>query len=165
MTPNEARAESRPSTNNVYGYINSFATPLFNRAGGVFLPLQVISALRQGNVSLISLFVLANNIMNKAVEQVLSQTPDIRDPYVVAKARFEWGICFLQKQFQQGTLILLLPQLSSNSRFGGSGDEQDRQAAQQQGAMLAQAFGKSGGCDGSGNNGLDPQLVAAFAGN
>jgi len=154
-------AAERPDADNIYQYIAGLGPITFNKAGGAFLPLAVLNGLKQGKVSPIMLFVLSNNMMNKCVEDVVKAVPDIRDPYTVAKAKFEYGVCRIKKCFQQGTLVLLLPQLSSNERAGGSSDEQDRSSAQQTGVMLAQAFKKDPGCDGA-SDGMDPMLLSVL---
>lgn len=130
----------------------------FNKGGGAFLPASVLSGLRQGQVSPVLQFVMVNNLMAKCVKDTLNYTPDIRDPYVVAKAKFDYGLCRIKKCFQQGMLIMILPQLSSHS-----GDGQDQSGASQQGLILAQAFKKDPACDGQGGDGLDPMLLAALA--
>ncbi len=150
-----AQAE-RPSAGNPFQYIAGLGPIVFNRGGGAFLPLSVLQSLAQNSVSPIQQFVLVNNLMTKCTKDVIEKnTPNIRDPYVVAKAKFEYGLCRIKKCFQQGMLILVLPELQSSSS-----NNQDGSGGSSTGAILAQAFQKDGGCDGKGGDGLDPAVLA-----
>lgn len=128
----------------------------FNTAGGAFLPLPVLQSLQQNSVSPVLQFVTATNLMNRCTADVIqNSTPDIRDPFVVATAKFTYGLCRIKKCYEQGMLILLLPQM-----------QQDSQGSSSEIALFAQQFQNDPACDqqngqgGSGGGGIDPNILA-----
>lgn len=142
-----AKAE-RPTTNDIYSYLAQAGQITFNKAGGAFLPIAVLRGMKNGQISPILQFVLVNNLMTQCIKSVLEAPPGIREPYVVAKAKFDYGLCRLTQCFKQGMLIMVLPALSGKSGTGGKGVAQ----------ALATGFKQQEGCDGSGDSGMDPML-------
>lgn len=157
----EARAE-RPGETNPYNYIVNQGQVAFSKGGGAFLPLSVLSGLKSGQISPVMQFVLVNQVMNQCIKKVLQEVPYRRDPFVIANKKFTRGFCKIRKCFDEGMLLQILPQMSSNASYGGSADAQDRSGAQMMGFVLAQAFKKEDGCEQGSDNGLDPSLIAAF---
>ena len=159
----DARAE-RPGDTNPYAYIARMGNITFNQAGAAFLPLSVLRGMRDGQISPILQFVVANNLMTQCTKEVLKRPPDIRDPYKVAAAKFNYGMCRIKKCFQQGMLMMILPQLSRNTSRGGGATSAERQGSLQMGQIFAQAFQRDEKCDGQGT-GIDPFLLAVFLNN
>lgn len=140
----QARAE-----NDMYQWLMHLGPINFSQGGGAFLPTGILSAMRNGQMSPIMQFVTMNHTMNKCIESVLKKPypPLERDPYLVAKKKFDYAICRIKKCWQNAMLISMLPLMS-----GGGGD-----AAM--GPLLAQAFQKDKACDGSGGGGIDPNIL------
>ncbi len=133
----------------------------FSTAGGVFLPSSVLQGLSQGKVSPIMQFVVANHTMNACIENVAKYAPDRKDPFVVATAKFNSGVCRIKKCFQTQMLLLLLPALSDVPKYGGSTNGQSKSGNSALGVALAQGFQKDELCDKSGQ-GIDPALIGLF---
>lgn len=160
----QAKAEARPSASNFMQYIGALGPIAFGQSGGAFLPVSVLGAMKNGQVSAIMQFVLMTHMMNGCVVDAVKRgKPGQREPYVVANAKFTYGICRIKKCFQQGMLIATISGLSSNPAAGG-GDAGEQQANQAQGMALAQAFKKDPSCDGQDkqNGGMDLMLLAMF---
>ena len=135
--------------------IGDLAGTVFSQGGGAFLPPQVLLGLRNGQVSPIMQFVTMNQMLNQCVAETLSPriAPNLRDPYLVAKKKFECGLCRIKKCWQNGMLIQMLPLLAEES-----GDA-EQAGNEQLAALLATAFQKDAACDGSGGGGFDPNLI------
>lgn len=152
-----AQAENRPTTGNPLQFISGLGDLAFSSAGGVFLPLSVVSGLKQGHISPIMQFVLVQHTINSCTKNVISKTPDIRDPYVVSLATFKWGVCFMTSCFKNILILQMIPLLSS-----GYGNENDQKQAKIQGLFLANSFKSQPGCGAQGDPGIDPALIQAF---
>ncbi len=152
-----AQAENRPTSGNPLQFISDLGPPAFSNAGGVFLPLSVVDGLKQGSVSPIMQFVLVQHTINSCTKNVLSKTPGIRDPYTVALATFQWGVCFMTSCLKNVLLLQMIPLLSQNY-----GDATDQASAKQQGLVMAQAFQRQEGCGAQGDAGIDPAILQAF---
>ena len=155
-----AHAESRPGDVNPQQYIGSLGQLTFSQGGGAFLPGSVLQSMRSGQISPIMQFVLLTNMMNQSVKKSLSLVPDIRHPYVVAKAKFDYGICVIKKAFEEGMVIAMLPKLSNNRDYGGYNDPAEQQANQQQALAMAQAFQKDASCSDGADSGFDPMILS-----
>jgi hypothetical protein len=159
----QAKAETaRPADSGLLNYLQGLGPINFSQGGGAFLPLQVLTAMKEGDVSPLMQFVLVNHLMNSAVKEAQKLVPGRRDPFTVASAKFQLGLCKIQKAFQQGMLMALLPALSDKDEYGGSSDPGVRAGSSQQGLMLSQAFQKNENCAGD-DNGFDPMMLAMFA--
>lgn len=160
----QAKAEARPTAGNPLQYIGALGALTFGQSGGAFLPTSVLGAMKDGKVSGIMQFVLMSHMMNGCVVDAVKRgKPGQREPYVVANAKFTYGICRIKKCFQQGMLMALISGMSSNEAAGG-GDASDQSANREQGLIMAQAFQKDPSCDGKDNQngGMDPMLLAMF---
>lgn len=151
------RSARASDTAEAYQWITGMGSVQFSQPGGVFLPTSVLRSMRDGQISPIMQFVLMNHTMNQCISRVLKDpyAPLIRDPYLVAKQKFDYGICYIKKCWQSNMLISLLPMLSSGY---------DQEYGQQQmGVLLAQAFQKDESCDGtSGNNSIDANIMTLY---
>lgn len=144
-----AQAESNAA--DVYGWIMNMGRITFNSGGGAFLPTGVLNAMRYGQISPIMQFVTMNHLLNQCIANSLRPqiVPRLRDPYLVAQKKFQYGLCMVKKCWQNGMLVSLLPTLSRG------GAEDNSQLA----SLLAASFQKDPACDGSGGGGLDPNLL------
>ena len=126
----------------------------FNATGAAFLPPQVLGSIRSGQVSPVMLFVTVNHLANSCIRNVLKKpyVPLERDPYLVAKKKWDGGYCMLTKCFNQGLLVQALPLLSQG---GGSASA---------GPLMAQAFAQDPACNGGQGSGIDPTLLGMFGG-
>ena len=145
FAPKEARAE-RPTTSNPLQYIAQLGPIGFAQGGGAFLPQAVLQSMVQGTVSPIQQYVLVNSMFNQCIKDVKKYTPNERDPFTVAKSKYTYGICRLQKCMQQGMLVLALPLLAQDDGMSGYGQ------------ALAAAYQDSEGCGGEGPA-IDPALL------
>lgn len=152
-----AYSENRPNSGNPLQFISGLGDLAFSSSGGVFLPLSVVSGMKEGSISPIMQFVLVQHTINSCTKNVISKTPGIRDPYTVAVATFKWGVCFMTSCLKNVMLLQLIPLLSNKY-----GSDTDQAAAKQQGATIAAAFGQQEGCGAAGDPGLDPALIQAF---
>lgn len=153
----------RPSATNPYSYIAGAGDMAFSTSGAAYLPSSVYKAQRDEKLSPMLQFVLANQMMTKCVEDVQKQHPGRRDPYVVAKQRYDYGTCRIKKCFQQGFLTMLLPDLTAKPSVASEGEDSKKSGAQMA-QVLATAFKKDGACDGSSGGGIDPMLLMMIAG-
>lgn len=153
-------AEVKAETGNAYNWISQLGRITFSQGGAAFLPGGVVSAVSQGSISPIMQFVLVNSMMNQCIKNTFPQYPRRRDPFPLAAAKFANGLCLIKKCFQQGMLLMILPQLSGASRYGG---QSGQQGGQQMGAVLAQAFTKKDdACGGGSDPGIAQALLSAF---
>lgn len=152
----------RPTDSNAYSYLVNAGQVAFSKGGGAFLPMSVLQSLQGGSLSPVMQFVVVNQVMNQCIQKVLKEVPFRREPYIVANKKFARGYCKIRKCFNEGILLQILPQMSSNPSYGGSEDAQDRAGAQAMGLALAQAFNKEASCESGADNGMDPSLIAAF---
>ena len=159
-----AEAETRPEATNPLSWIAQLGPIAFSQSGGAFLPLNVLQAMQQGNVSPIMQFVMGNSLMTQCVREVEKKYPDRRDPYVVAAQKFQAGICRLQKCFQTVTLISLLPALQGAPATGDTSGGQTSGGSNEMAMTLMNSFKQQEGCDGSGDSGIDPAILMLFAG-
>ncbi len=156
LLPRTARAE----TGEAYNWIGQLGQIAFTQGGAASLPGYVISSMRGGSISPIMQFVLVNSLMNKCIKDTYSFYPRRRDPYQLASAKFQYGMCRINKCFQQAMLLLVLPQLSGRTQYGG---QPAQQSGGQIGAALAQSFQQQNGCGNNGNDkGISAQLLQAF---
>jgi hypothetical protein len=157
----QAKAESRPTASNPLGYIGSLGAMTFGQSGGAFLPMSVIGAMKDGKISPVMQFVAMNHMMDGCiVDTVKRGKPGQREPYVVANAKFVYGICKIKKCFNQAMLVSLLSAQSENESAGA---DEGNEAF---GLAFAQATQKDPSCDGQDdeNGGMDPMLLMAFMG-
>lgn len=157
---------SKGETAEAQGWISQLGQVGFQPSGAAMLPPAVISSMREGDISPIMQFVLASHMMNSCVKDVTKPGayPKRRDPYVVAKAKFDYGICRIKKCFQQAMLMLILPQMSSNERNGGSSDPGTQDSSQNLGMVMAQAFQKDKGCTGGSGSGSSSGISSGITG-
>jgi len=152
-----ARAED---AGQAYSYIANLGQMSFSQGGAVSIPGYVLGSMRSGQVSPLMQFVLVNSMMNKCIKDTYNFYPRRRDPFQLANAKFAYGVCKIQKCYQQGMLLLLLPKLSGRSQYGGADGQS---SGQQTGALLAQAFAGGAKCGGSSNDsGISAALLQAF---
>lgn len=138
-----------------YIWLMRMSNITFSTGGGAFLPIGVLRAMQYGNISPIMQFVMMNHTMNECIKAILKAPflPLQRDPYLVAKKKFDYGVCRIKKCWQNGMLIQMLPLMKSD--FGGSS---------QMGMLLAQAFQRDEACDGGEGGGFDPILIGLLIG-
>ncbi len=138
-----------------YSWLMNMGKITFRSGGGAFLPSGVLQTMRYGNISPIMQFVMMNHTMNECIEAILKPPflPLERDPYLVAKKKFDYGVCRIKKCWQNGMLIQMLPLLKGG--LGGSNDIA---------MVLAQAFQQDESCDGSEGGGFDPMLIGMLMG-
>lgn len=153
FAPNEARAE-RPSASNPLQYIGQLGQMGFAQGGGVFLPTAVLQSMGDGNISPIMQYVLVNTMFNQCIKDIKKYTPKERDPFTVAKSKYTYGICRLNRCIQQGMLVLALPLLAEDEDAGGSAFAQ----------ALAQGFEGAESCGGQGPA-IDPMLIQLLSQN
>lgn len=136
---------------NFYEWLMRMSRITFSAGGGAFLPIDVLHAMRYGDISPIMQFVLMNHIMNECIEAILKAPflPLQRDPYLVAKKKFDYGLCRIKKCWQNAMLIQMLPLMRS-----GSGA--------QIAVVLANAFLEDEACDGGKGGGFDPNLIRYY---
>jgi len=152
---------ARAETSSAYSWIAGLGNISFTQGGAAQMPGYVVGSMRDGNISPIMQFVLVNSMMNQCIKDTYNYYPRRRDPFALATAKFNYGLCRINKCFQQGMLVMLLPQLSGKSQYGGA-DAKD--SGQQMGALLAQSFSQGDGCS-SGNSsdkGISSALIQAF---
>ena len=155
-------AESRPNVGDINDYLAKLGPMTFSQGGGAFLPINVLSGMSQGKVSPIVQFYITNDMINKCAKDVMANgSPSQTEPYVSAKAKWDKAQCKMTKCYNQAYLTSLLPQMSSNTAYGGSSDAGQREANKNLGLVLAQAFQKQDKCT-DGDDGMDPQLIAFF---
>ena len=156
MLSSPARAES-DLLNNFWGGINQIN---FNQSGASFIPLNVVQPMSNGDISPLLQYVALNKLLNKAIKDAMAKTPAPRDPYVVAKQKWDFGICQLTQTYKTMQVMVMLPQMSNQKQNGGSNDVAIRQAALTQALALAQAMAGSKGCDPNSNDsGFDSQFL------
>ncbi len=154
-------AETRPG-GDITSYLQNLGPITFSQGGGAFLPMSVLSGMSSGKVSPIVQFYITNDMINKCAKDVLANgAPGQLEPYVSAHAKWEKAQCKMTKCYNQAYLTSLLPQMSSNTAYGGSADAGARESNKNLGLVLAQAFQKQDKCV-DGDEGLDPQLIAFF---
>lgn len=135
----------------------------FTNGGAPQLSGQLLNYMRNGQVAPATQFIVLNQLLADAVKTVNNDPhlPAARSPYVVAKARFDQGLCFVNKAFQNALILALVPQMSAVTQNGGDNDPGVRQAKQQQALAMAQAFARIRGCDPeSEESGFDQNLLA-----
>jgi len=116
-----------------------------------------------GQVATTTQFVILNQVLMDSVTTVSSgaSLPTDRSPYVVAKAKFDAGLCIINKAFQNALVLALVPQISSVRQNGGDNDPAVQKAKQQQALAMAQAFSGVRGCDPqSQESGFDQNLLS-----
>lgn len=145
-------------TAQAYQWIAQLGKLSFNKGGAANIPGFVVGAMRSGDISPVMQFVMVNSLMNKCIKDTYAGYPRRRDPFKLASAKFSNGLCRINKCFQQGMLILLLPQLSGKQRYGG---EAGKQSGGEMGKLLAQSFQKNGACPG-GDQAMSQALLQAF---
>lgn len=158
-----SRAE-RPTASTAQNFILQGQSPGFSPSGAAYLPSTVLQAMKAGQLSPVMQFALVNQMMNKCIADVVQKYPARRDSYVTAKQKFDDGQCRIEKCYQQGVLLMMLPQLSTVSGAGGAADAQLRQAAAASALQFANAFKRSKACGASGgaDGGIDPAYFTLF---
>lgn len=152
---------ARAEVSQAYNWIGGLGNISFTQGGAAQIPGYVVGSMRDGNISPIMQFVMVNSMMNQCIKDTYNYYPRRRDPFQLASAKFSYGLCRINKCFQQGMLIMILPQLSGKSQYGGA-DGQD--SGQQMGMLLAQGFSQGDGCSSGNSNdkGISQALMQAF---
>ena len=164
LSLSEARGERPDDNGNPLGWINSLGKIGFTQGGAALVPGGVLRSLEGGQVSSISQYVLVNSLMNKCTKQAISEYPRRRDPYPMARAKFDHGVCRIQMCFQQGVLMTMLPQLSAIQKNGGAVDTSIRDQSQKLMLLLISQFSQQQGCDGQQGTGIDPGFAQILQG-
>jgi len=157
---NPARAETIPSDQVLSALGGQIR---FTNGGAPQINRQVLQYMRNGQVATTTQFVVLNQVLMDSVTTVSSgaSLPTDRSPYVVAKAKFDAGLCIINKAFQNALVLALVPQISSVRQNGGDNDPAVQKAKQQQALAMAQAFSGVRGCDPqSQESGFDQNLLS-----
>ena len=152
----------RAAAESAYNYIASQSPISFSQGGAALIPSGVLQPIANGQISPIMQFVLVNSMMTKCIKNAAKDVPARREAFVSANAKFTNGYCKIRKCFEQGMLMGMLSQLSSNPNYGGSSDESERNGSQMMGLVLAQSFQKENGCGGASDSGINPALLQAI---
>jgi hypothetical protein len=158
---NPARAEGTIDTERILRLLAQQSQ--FNSGGTLQLNREFLRYMQNGQVAPATQFIALNQVLVDAVKTVNggSHLPTARSPYVVAKARFDQGLCIVNKAFQNALVLALVPQMSSVRENGGDNDPGVRQAKQQQALAMATAFSRMRGCDPeSESSGFDQGLLS-----
>ena len=150
------RAESVVQT------IQSLQPIPISSGGATLVPLAVLRGLTAGAVSPVAQFTLVNHLFTNAINEGVNKTPDARINYVSAKKLFEEEVlCGMGKVLQTALVVTLMPQTSRNRDNGGTQDEAVRKGKIAEAMALAQAFGRTPGCDASNasDSGFDQNIL------
>ncbi|MCB0418035.1 MAG: hypothetical protein H6617_10030 [Bdellovibrionaceae bacterium] len=144
-----AKAE-RPTADNIYAWLVNMGGIAFDAAGGLYLPGNVLTGLRDGRFSDFSQLLLFTHQMSACVKKTIEKAPGKLTPYVTARDMFDDGLCRLTSCFSQSLGIAIMTETNRQLRAATGLTEAQRNEARQQIALAMYNSIKTKKC---GNNG------------
>lgn len=159
---NVAKAE-RPTANNIYAWLVNMGGIAFDASGGMYLPQNVLTGLRDGRFSDFSQLLLLTHQMAACVEKTIEKAPGRTTPYVTARDLFEDGLCRLTSCFQQSLTVAILTETNRQLKAASGLTNQQKNEARQQIALAMYGSFKNKKCKGGGQ-GFDTLMFTTLGG-